>query len=80
MMANEPTRNILRRNTTIMLSLVPSRKVNWSCCMIRNLISRFRKFKPMWLDSYIVKHVLAKGAYELIDFDEIPLSQPRNGL
>ena len=29
---------------------------------------------------YIVKHVLAKGAYELVDYDEIPLAQPRNGL
>lgn len=38
------------------------------------------KFQPMWLGPYIVKHVLAKGAYELVDFDGIPLAQPRNGL
>ena len=29
---------------------------------------------------YIVKRVLAKGAYELMDYDGIPLAQPRNGL
>jgi hypothetical protein len=29
---------------------------------------------------YIVSKVLAKGAYELIDYDGIPLSEPRNGL
>ena len=29
---------------------------------------------------YIVKRVLAKGAYELMDYDGIPLEQPRNGL
>lgn len=38
------------------------------------------KFKPMWIGPYIVKHVLAKGAYELVDFDGVPLAQPRNGL
>jgi hypothetical protein len=31
------------------------------------------KFQPMWLGPYIVKHVLAKGAYELVDFDGVPL-------
>ena len=39
-----------------------------------------RKFEPMWLSPYIVKHVLRKGTYDLIDFDEVPLAQPRNGL
>lgn len=34
----------------------------------------------MWMGPYIVKHVLAKGAYELVDYDGIPLSQPRNGM
>jgi len=29
---------------------------------------------------YIVKRVLEKGSYELIDYDGIPLSQPRNEL
>ena len=39
-----------------------------------------RKFKSLWMDPYIVKRVLAKGAYELMDYDGIPLAQPRNGL
>eukprot|EP00253_Pinus_taeda_P008174 PITA_08174 len=38
------------------------------------------KFEPLWMGPYIVKQVLAKGAYELVDYDGIPLSQPRNGL
>ena len=38
------------------------------------------KFKAMWCGPYIVKWVLDKGAYELIDYDGIPLSEPRNGL
>jgi hypothetical protein len=38
------------------------------------------KFDPMWWDPYIVKQVLAKGDYELVDYDGIPLSEPRNGL
>ena len=38
------------------------------------------KFKSLWMGPYIVKSVLAKGAYELVDYDEIPLAQPRNGL
>eukprot|EP00253_Pinus_taeda_P004644 PITA_04644 len=38
------------------------------------------KFKYLWMVPYIVKHVLAKGAYELMDYDGIPLAQPRNGL
>ena len=38
------------------------------------------KFVPMWHGSLIVKRKLAKGAYELIDFDSIPLDKPRNGL
>jgi hypothetical protein len=39
-----------------------------------------RKFEPMWRGSYIVSKVLAKGAYELVDYDGVPLSEPRNGL
>ena len=39
-----------------------------------------RKFEPMWHGPYIVKRHLAKGAYELIDFDGVSLSKPRNGL
>ena len=38
------------------------------------------KFEPLWHGPYIVKIFLAKGAYELVDYDEIPLAQPRNGL
>jgi len=32
-----------------------------------------RKFEPMWMGPYIVKHVLEKGAYQLLDYDGIPL-------
>ena len=38
------------------------------------------KFKPMWMGPYIVKCVLEKGVYKLVDYDGVPLSQPRNGL
>ena len=38
------------------------------------------KFVPMWHGPYIVKRKLAKGAYELVDFDGVPLDKPRNGL
>ena len=38
------------------------------------------KFEPLWHGPYIFKRVLEKGAYEFIDYDGIPLSQPRNGL
>ena len=38
------------------------------------------KFKSLWMGPYIVKRVLAKGAYELMDYDGIPLAQPCNGL
>eukprot|EP00253_Pinus_taeda_P027931 PITA_27931 len=38
------------------------------------------KFKLLWMGPYIVKRVLAKGAYKLMDYDGIPLAQPRNGL
>lgn len=36
------------------------------------------KFEALWMDPYIVKCVLTKGAYELVDYDGIPLSQPQN--
>jgi hypothetical protein len=39
-----------------------------------------RKFEAMWRGPYIVRRVLEKGAYELMDYDGIPLSEPRNGL
>ena len=38
------------------------------------------KFQPMWHGPYIIKCVLQNGAYELIDYEGYPLSQPRNGL
>ena len=38
------------------------------------------KFKAMWRGPYIVRQVLEKGAYELVDYDGILLSEPRNGL
>lgn len=36
--------------------------------------------KPMWHGPYIVKHVLQKGAYELIDYEGNLLDKPRNAL
>lgn len=38
------------------------------------------KFDPMWHGPYIIKCVLEKGAYELVDYDEISLENPRTGL
>ena len=38
------------------------------------------KFEAMWCDPYILKWVLEKRAYELAYYDEIPLSEPRNGI
>ena len=38
------------------------------------------KFQPLWMGPYIVKRVLAKGSYEIVYYDGIHLSQPRNGL
>jgi hypothetical protein len=38
------------------------------------------KFEAMWQGPYIVKHVLEKGSYELVDYYGIPLSEPRNGI
>eukprot|EP00253_Pinus_taeda_P002819 PITA_02819 len=38
------------------------------------------KFVPMWHGPYVVKRKLAKGAYELVDFDGFSLGKPRNGL
>ena len=38
------------------------------------------KFVPMWHGPFIVKWKIAKGAYELIDFDSVSLDKPRNGL
>eukprot|EP00253_Pinus_taeda_P022999 PITA_22999 len=38
------------------------------------------KFVPMWHGPFVVKRKLAKGAYELVDFDGVSLGIPRNGL
>ena len=34
----------------------------------------------MWRGPYMVKHVLEKGAYELVDYEGTALAEPRNGL
>jgi hypothetical protein len=38
------------------------------------------KLEPMWHGPYIIKHVLHRGFYELVDYDGISLSEPRNGI
>lgn len=38
------------------------------------------KLESMWLGPYIVKRVLQKGAYELIDYEGNALDKTRNGL
>jgi len=38
------------------------------------------KFKPMWYGPFVIKNVLKKGSYELVDFDGNALAEPRNGL
>ena len=38
------------------------------------------KFNPMWRGPYVVKCVLEKGAYELVDYEGTDLEEPRNGL
>ena len=38
------------------------------------------KFNPIWHGPYMVKRVLEKGAYELVDYEGTALAEPRNGL
>ncbi len=38
------------------------------------------KLEPMWYGPYIMRKVLEKGCYELVDYDGIPLDSPQNGL
>ena len=38
------------------------------------------KFNPMCHGPYVVKQVLEKGAYELVDYEGTVLVEPRNGL
>ena len=34
----------------------------------------------MWYRPFVISKVLEKGAYELVDYDGIPLGKPHNGL
>jgi hypothetical protein len=38
------------------------------------------KFKPMCFGPFIIKEVLKKGTYRLVDFEGNALAEPRNGL
>ena len=38
------------------------------------------KFISMWHNSFIVKHIIDRGMYELEDNDGNALKEPRNGL
>jgi hypothetical protein len=38
------------------------------------------KFKTMWFRPFIVKEVLNKGAYHLVDIEGNCFTDPRNGL
>ena len=38
------------------------------------------KFESMWYGPFVFSKVLEKVAYELVDYDGIPLGQPCNGL
>ena len=38
------------------------------------------KFESMWYGPFVISKVLEKGAYECVDYDEIPFRKPRNGL
>ena len=38
------------------------------------------KFNPMWCGPYVIKRVLEKGTYELVDCEVMALVEPRNGL
>ena len=39
-----------------------------------------KEINPMWRGPYVVKRVLEKGAYELVDYEGTTLAKPRNGL
>ena len=34
----------------------------------------------MWHGPYVIKYVLEKGTYELVDYEGTTLEEPRNGL
>ena len=37
------------------------------------------KFNPMWCGLYVIKRVLEKGAYELVDYEEMALASLEMG-
>ena len=39
-----------------------------------------RKVQPDVAWFYVVKHVLEKGTYELVDYEGTALEEPRNGI
>jgi len=39
-----------------------------------------RKLEPMWHGTYIIKCMLHRSTYELVDYDGISLGEPQNGL
>ena len=41
---------------------------------------RAGKINPMWNGPFAVKHVLEKGAYEIVDYEGTALVDPRNGI
>jgi hypothetical protein len=53
--------------------------LSWSVTKIRTPLG-VGKFKPMWFGPFIIKEVLKKGAYRLVDFEGNALVEPRNGL
>ena len=38
------------------------------------------KFNPMWHGPYVVKRMVEKGSYELVDYEGTALAETRNGL
>lgn len=38
------------------------------------------KFGNLWHGPYIIKWILEKGYYELVEFEGTPLAEPGNGL
>jgi len=38
------------------------------------------KFNPMWYNSYVVRQILEKGSYDLLDYEVNVLSEPKNRL
>ena len=57
-------------------------KETWSFCGINRKNPKLGawKFNPMWHGPNVVKRVLEKGSYELVDYEGTTLAEPRNGL